>query len=250
MGIKSPPSMLVKSMDFLTAKNELEALSPEAGLQWVHTHFGDSAKFSSALGLEDQVITYWIGQGLSVQVFTLDTGRLFQETYDLLDLTQRKYKLPIQVYFPEKEKVEFLVTQKGPNSFYESVENRKECCHIRKVEPLNRALKNTKVWITGVRAEQSANRQTMQRVEWDEQYQLIKYNPLLSWSLKQVEDFIAEHKIPVNTLHKKGFPSIGCAPCTRAILPGEDVRAGRWWWESSAKECGLHETKESVIGDQ
>ena len=235
--------MLVKSMDFLTAKSELEALSPEAGLRWIHTHFGASAKFSSALGLEDQVITYWIGQGLSVQVFTLDTGRLFQETYDLLDLTQRKYKLPIKIYFPDKEKVESLVSLKGPNSFYESVENRKECCHIRKVEPLNRALRDAKVWITGVRAEQSANRQTMQLVEWDEQYKLIKYNPLLNWSLKQLEQFIAQHQIPVNTLHKKGFPSIGCAPCTRAILPGEDIRAGRWWWESSNKECGLHETK-------
>jgi len=229
-------------MDFLTAKSELEALSPEAGMRWVHQHFGSSAKFSSALGLEDQIVTYWISQGLSVQIFTLDTGRLFQETYDLLDLTQRKYKLPIRIYFPEKEKVEALVSDKGPNSFYESVENRKECCHIRKVEPLNRALKNAQVWITGVRAEQSANRQKMQRVEWDEQYQLIKYNPLLNWSTSEVEEFIAQHKIPVNTLHRKGFPSIGCAPCTRAILPGEDIRAGRWWWESSNKECGLHET--------
>jgi phosphoadenosine phosphosulfate reductase len=229
-------------MDFLTAKKELETLSPEDGLRWVSANVGAQAKFSSALGLEDQVITYWL-QGLSIQVFTLDTGRLFQETYDLLDLTRRKYKVPIHVYFPEKEKVETLVTGKGPNSFYESVENRKECCFIRKVEPLNRALKDTRVWITGVRAEQSANRKTMSLVEWDEHYQLIKYNPLLHWSLQEVEAFLQLHNIPVNTLHKKGFPSIGCAPCTRAILPGEDVRAGRWWWENSAKECGLHETK-------
>ena len=228
-------------MDFLAVKKELESLAPEVGLRWVSKHFGAQAKFSSSLGLEDQVIAFWISQGLAIDVFTLDTGRLFQETYDLLDLTQKKYKFPIKIYFPDPSSVEELVGLKGPNSFYDSVENRKECCHIRKVEPLKRALANAKVWVTGVRADQSANRQQMHRVEWDEVHQLIKYNPLLNWSLQEVEQFIAEHRIPVNTLHKKGFPSIGCAPCTRAILPGEDVRAGRWWWESSNKECGLHE---------
>ena len=227
-------------MDFSTVKKELDSLAPEEGLRWVSEHFGALAKFSSSLGLEDQVITFWISQGLSIDVFTLDTGRLFQETYDLLDLTQKKYKLPIKIYFPDSSRVEALVGLKGPNSFYDSVENRKECCHIRKVEPLKRALADAKVWVTGVRADQSANRQQMHRVEWDEVHQLIKYNPLLNWSLEEVEQFIADHRIPVNTLHKKGFPSIGCAPCTRAILPGEDIRAGRWWWESSQKECGLH----------
>ena len=231
-------------MDFSTIKKELEPVGPEEGLRWVSEHFGAQAKFSSSLGLEDQVITFWIGQGLSIDVFTLDTGRLFQETYDLLDLTQKKYKVPIKIYFPDASRVEELVGLKGPNSFYDSVENRKECCHIRKVEPLKRALAGAKVWVTGVRADQSANRQQMRRVEWDEVHQLIKYNPLLYWSLQEVEEFITEHRIPVNTLHKKGFPSIGCAPCTRAILPGEDVRAGRWWWEASNKECGLHEAKD------
>ena len=206
-------------------------------------HFGAQAKFSSSLGLEDQVITYWIGQGLSIEAFTLDTGRLFQETYDLLDLTQKKYKLPINIYFPDSTRVETLVGLKGPNSFYASVENRKECCHIRKVEPLKRALADTKVWITGLRSDQSANRQQMHTVEWDDAHQLIKYNPILHWSMDDVEKFLAHNLIPINTLHKKGFPSIGCAPCTRAILPGEDVRAGRWWWESSNKECGLHEVE-------
>ncbi len=230
-------------MDFSAVKKELEALAPEEGLRWVSKHFGAQAKFSSSLGLEDQVITYWIGQGLSIEAFTLDTGRLFQETYDLLDLTQKKYKLPINIYFPDSTRVETLVGLKGPNSFYASVENRKECCHIRKVEPLKRALADTKVWITGLRSDQSANRQQMHTVEWDDAHQLIKYNPILHWSMDDVEKFLAHNLIPINTLHKKGFPSIGCAPCTRAILPGEDVRAGRWWWESSNKECGLHEVE-------
>ena len=219
----------------------LESLSPQEGMKWVDTQFGSHARFSTSLGPEDQIIVSWIAQGLSINVFTLDTGRLFQETYDLLDLTQKKYKLPIDVYFPEPAGVERLVRSKGPNSFYESVENRKECCHIRKVEPLKRALKDARVWITGVRADQSGNRQQMRRVEWDETHQLIKYNPLLDWSQADVEREIARYNIPVNSLHKKGFTSIGCAPCTRAILPGEDNRAGRWWWENSSKECGLHE---------
>lgn len=232
-------------MEFLTLKKELDILAPADGLRYVSDHFGSGARFSSSLGFEDQVIAFWISQGLAIEVFTLDTGRLFQETYDLLDLTQKKYKFPIKVYFPDPSRVETLVGLKGPNSFYDSVENRKECCHIRKVEPLKRALGGAKVWITGLRADQSANRQQMHKVEWDESYQLIKYNPLLDWSLRDVEEFIALHGIPTNSLHRKGFPSIGCAPCTRAILPGEDVRAGRWWWESSAKECGLHEAKSS-----
>jgi len=222
----------------------LEGQSAEDGLKLLSNRYGAKAKFSSALGLEDQVITHWIGQNkLDVEVFTLDTGRLFQESYDLLSLTRQKYNLPIKIYFPQTEAVEKLVTEKGTNSFYESVENRKECCYIRKVEPLKRALKGTTVWITGIRGDQSANRGKMELVEWDEQHQLIKYNPLLDWSWEDVVNYAESNKIPVNTLHKKGYPSIGCAPCTRAIVAGEDFRAGRWWWESSSKECGLHETK-------
>jgi len=178
---------------------------------------------------------------LDIKIFTLDTGRLFQETYDVLDLTQKKYDVSIHAFFPQTAAVEKLITEKGPNSFYDSVENRKECCRIRKIEPLKRALSGASVWITGVRAEQSENRGAMKLVEWDEPHQVIKYNPLLSWTEKEVLDFIEVNKVPVNTLHKKGYPSIGCAPCTRAIMPGEDLRAGRWWWESSSKECGLHE---------
>jgi phosphoadenosine phosphosulfate reductase len=222
--------------------NSLAALSPQEGLRWISLQFPDSVRFSTALGLEDQVITHLIGsEKLDIKIFTLDTGRLFQETYDVLDLTQKKYDVLIHTFFPQTAAVEKLITEKGPNSFYDSVENRKECCRIRKVEPLKRALNGASVWITGVRAEQSANRSSMKLVEWDEPHQVIKYNPLLLWSEKDVLDFIESNKVPVNTLHKKGYPSIGCAPCTRAIMPGEDLRAGRWWWESSSKECGLHE---------
>jgi phosphoadenosine phosphosulfate reductase len=223
-------------------KRELEQLQPIGGLTRISQEFSGSSKFSSALGMEDQIITHWIGkEKLPIQIFTLDTGRLFQETYDLLDLTMKKYNVSIQVLFPDHHQVETMVLQKGINSFYDSVENRKECCHIRKVEPLSRALQNTKVWITGLRADQSVNRKKMEMVEWDEQYQVIKYNPLINWNLAEVERYIQSNHIPVNALHKNGFTSIGCAPCTRAILQGEDVRAGRWWWETSAKECGLHE---------
>lgn len=230
---------------FEQLSRELRDLSPVEGLEFVSSRFGSRAKFSTSFGLEDQVVTHLIADhSPGIAIFTLDTGRLFQETYDVFDLTKRKYQINITPYFPDRSRVEELLKQKGPNSFYESVENRKECCFIRKVEPLQRALKGASVWITGLRGDQSTNRNAMNMVEWDEQFQLIKYNPLIHWSLDEVNEFIDENRIPVNTLHKKGFPSIGCAPCTRAVLPGEDLRAGRWWWESSSKECGLHERKE------
>lgn len=231
-------------MDFNQVQKELSNLSAEDGLKWVSEKYGTSARLSSALGIEDQVITHIVGKNkLNIEIFTLDTGRLFQETYDLLDMTQKKYHIPVKIFFPKAENVEELVSKKGPNSFFESVENRKECCHIRKVEPLQRALEGCQVWISGIRADQSTNRGQMEMVEWDDAHQLIKYNPLLKWTLEDVERFVEENRIPINALHKKGFPSIGCAPCTRAIIDGEDPRAGRWWWENSSKECGLHETK-------
>jgi phosphoadenosine phosphosulfate reductase len=222
----------------------LADLSPLEGLKWVSKQFPNAVKFSTAFGMEDQVITHYIGkEKLGVEVFTLDTGRLFQETYDVMELTRSQYKVDITSYYPNQVKLQNMVSAKGPNSFYSSVENRKECCFIRKIEPLKRALANTKIWVTGIRAEQSVNRKQMNVVEWDEQFQVFKYNPLLNWTLEDVESFINMNNVPVNTLHKKGYPSIGCSPCTRAIMPGEDIRAGRWWWESSSKECGLHETK-------
>jgi phosphoadenosine phosphosulfate reductase len=197
--------------------------------------------FSTSLGQEDQVITEIIARNkIPIRIFTLDTGRLFNETYELIDRTRARYKIPIEVFFPQAPAVEKLVTEKGFTSFYESVENRKECCHIRKVEPLNRALEGAKIWVTGLRSEQSANRQQMSLLEWSEDKQLHKFNPLINWSFEEMMDYIQKHNVPYNPLHDKGFVSIGCLPCTRAIEPGEDARAGRWWWEQSQKECGLH----------
>ncbi len=234
-------------MSFEEIKSRLNGLEASQGLAWVSTQFTSGAKFSSALGIEDQVITHLIkNHAPSIEIFTLDTGRLFQETYDLLDGTRSRYKVNIKTYFPNDRKVEELLTTKGPNSFFQSVENRKECCFIRKVEPLKRALDGASIWITGIRAEQSSNRGQMQLVEWDAQHKVVKYNPLLNWSEQEILKFVKVNKVPVNKLHNKGFPSIGCAPCTRAIEEGEDPRAGRWWWEATNKECGLHETKEEV----
>lgn len=206
--------------------------------------FPHGVVFSSSLGQEDQVLTDIIFKNdLLVKIFTIDTGRLFNEAYELLDRTTARYKKPVQVFFPDAKDVEDFVAAKGINSFYESVDNRKECCHIRKVKPLNRALKGATVWITGLRAEQSANRHDMPMLEWSEEKQLYKFNPLIRWTYDEMMDYIKQHNVPYNPLHDKGFISIGCAPCTRAVEPGEDARAGRWWWETSQKECGLHSDK-------
>lgn len=222
--------------------NELLAESDAlSALQWLSEHPVYRPVFSTSFGQEDQVIIDLIGRhSLDIDVFTLDTGRLFQETYEVFDQTFRKYRKPIQVYYPNADSVERLMSEKGPNSFYESVENRKECCAIRKLEPLQRALRPYDIWITGLRAGQSANRQSLQRFQYDLKFDVIKFNPLLHWTLDQVEDYIKEYRVPENKLHQQGFVSIGCEPCTRAVRPGEDIRAGRWWWETSKKECGLH----------
>lgn len=204
--------------------------------------YGQHAAFSTSLGAEDQVITHMLMQvNPEANIFTLDTGRMFPETYDLIERTEARYGMRIRVFFPDYRAVEEMVSTRGINLFYHSIENRKMCCHIRKIEPLKRALKGNKVWITGLRREQSPTRLDMCLAEWDEGNRIIKVNPLLEWTEKQVWDYIREHNIPFNTLHDKGFPSIGCLPCTRAIDPGEDIRAGRWWWENpDSKECGLH----------
>jgi len=199
--------------------------------------------FATSLGEEDQVITDMIARvAPSVTIFTLDTGRLHQETYDLFAKTQKKYsKVNFKVYFPDVKKVEDMVNTKGINLFYESVENRKLCCGIRKVEPLQRALKDADAWMTGLRRSQSVTRSDAKAFEWDEANKKIKINPLIDWSREQVRDYIKQHHVDINPLHDQGFVSIGCAPCTRAIKPGEDIRAGRWWWETpEQKECGLH----------
>lgn len=203
------------------------------------------AVFSTSLGQEDQVITDLIARhNLPVDIFTLDTGRLFGETYDLIERTEARYKRRIEIFFPQAEAVQAMVRQSGINLFYESVEARKRCCGVRKVEPLGRALAGRTVWITGLRAEQNEHRKGVPVVEWDAARALYKINPLLHWSFEEVTDYIRTYNVPYNPLHDRGFPSIGCAPCTRAVAPGEDARAGRWWWEVSAKECGLHLQKE------
>jgi phosphoadenosine phosphosulfate reductase len=220
---------------------EIEGSSLPVALKIVAEKFPGTTVFSSSLGQEDQVITDVIFKNdLPVKVFTLDTGRLFGEAYELLDRTTARYKKPVQVYFPEASDIEEFVATKGINSFYESVENRKSCCFIRKVKPLNRALEGAKVWITGLRAEQSDNRKDMRMIEWAEDKQLYKFNPLINWSYEEMIEYIKKFNVPYNPLHDKGYVSIGCAPCTRAIEQGEDARAGRWWWETSQKECGLH----------
>ncbi|WP_240894411.1 phosphoadenylyl-sulfate reductase [Parapedobacter sp. SGR-10] len=236
---------LIKREMIAELKRDLETLDAQQIVRYISDRYGEKTVFSTSFGIEDQVITHLLAENQTkASIFTLETGRLFPETYYVWNRTLEKYKLPIKAYYPNTAAVERMVTEKGPSSFYESVENRKECCYIRKIEPLKRAIQGFEVWITGIRAEQSANREDMDFVEWDEANRIIKVHPLFHWTLTDVEDFLKLYNIPYNPLHDKGFPSIGCQPCTRAIQPGEDFRAGRWWWEDrSKKECGLHATK-------
>jgi len=212
----------------------------------VASNFPGKVVFTTSFGIEDQVVTDLIFKNnLDIKVVTLDTGRLFEETYKVMNRTIEKYGKTIQVYYPKHELLEKMLTEKGPLSFYLSLENRKECCTLRKVEPLSRALEGNECWITGLRASQSDNRHDLDFFVWDGGFKLIKYNPLLHWSLEDCQLYVKENNVPYNVLHDRGFVSIGCAPCTRAIQAGEDFRAGRWWWEdNSKKECGLHTHKE------
>ena len=223
-------------------RTELDNKSMEESLTIVSNRFKNNSVFSTSFGLEDQIIAHIIfSNKIPVKVFTLETGRLFNETYSVWSRTNEIYQTNIEAFFPNTEAVEQLVSAKGPFSFYKSIQNRKECCHIRKVEPLRRALKGNAIWITGIRKEQSLNRSNMENIEWDEQHQLLKYHPLFDWTFEQVNDFIKKYNVPYNALHDRGFPSIGCSPCTREVKKGEDPRRGRWWWENnSSKECGLH----------
>jgi phosphoadenosine phosphosulfate reductase len=222
----------------------LNPVSVGEGLKKVAELFPGKVKFSSSLGQEDQVLMDVISRNnIDVSVFTLDTGRLFNETYELIEKTEARYKRKIEIYFPKADAVEEMVNEHGVNLFYNSVEERKLCCHIRKVEPLSRALSGVAVWVTGLRSSQTAVRKNLHVIEWLPEKHLYKYNPLLNWSYEEVIEYISTYSVPYNPLHDKGFVSIGCAPCTRAIKPGEDERAGRWWWETSQKECGLHTEK-------
>ena len=220
----------------------IEELSLVDILKKIATEFGERAAFSTSLSFEDQVITHHIfSNDLPIRVFTLDTGRLFPETYGVFNRTLDRYKKKIEVFSPKHEGLEKMVTEKGPLSFYASLENRKECCFIRKIEPLDRALQNVDCWITGLRAEQSENRNNMSITEIDSQRNIVKVHPIFNWTFDEVKNEIKEFNIPYNSLHDKGFVSIGCQPCTRAVQEGEDFRAGRWWWENNdKKECGLH----------
>lgn len=215
---------------------------PEEVIAYFVERYGDRIALSSSLGLEDQVLTDMVCRATKKpRIFTLDTGRLFPETYSLIDRTNVHYGIRIAVYFPERQAVEQLVSECGMNCFYESIELRKRCCQVRKLEPLKRAFEGLEVWICGLRREQSVTREHMQLVEWDEAHGLVKLNPLIGWHEEEVWNYIREHHVPYNKLHDKGFPSIGCQPCTRAVEPGADIRSGRWWWESpDHRECGLH----------
>jgi phosphoadenosine phosphosulfate reductase len=223
-------------------RDQLSGKSIEESLEKLVSLFSNKIIFTTSFGIEDQVITHKIfSNNLDINVVTLDTGRLFPETYEVFSQTVIKYNKKINVYFPEYEAVEKMVTEKGPLSFFKSKENRLECCRLRKVIPLNRALKGMECWISGIRASQSDNRSLMSDLEYDEERRQFKYHPLFDWSFEDVEKYIKENNIPYNSLHDKGYMSIGCEPCTRPIIKGQDFRAGRWWWENDGpKECGCH----------
>jgi phosphoadenosine phosphosulfate reductase len=221
---------------------ELERFTPEQVLRSMVERHGDRIALASSLGAEDQVLTDLL---LSItpqaRIFVLDTGRLPQETYRVMEETRRKYNFNYEIYCPDTAALEEMERRFGPDLFYESIELRKKCCEVRKIGPLRRVLKTVDVWITGLRREQAVTRSAIEICEWDETNQLLKLNPLAAWTTEQVWHYIREHQVPYNALHDRNYPSIGCAPCTRAIQPGEDLRAGRWWWEAPEhKECGLH----------
>jgi len=223
--------------------DSLESKTAEEILKWSLEKHHDKVALASSFGAEDVVlIDMLVKINPSARVFTLDTGRLPQETYDVMDKIKEKYKINIEVYFPNTESVQKMVNEFGFNLFYKSIELRQLCCKVRKIEPLNRALENLNAWISGLRREQSVTRTEIKKIEIDQAHNsILKINPLTDWPEKQVWDYIKENNVPYNKLHKQNYPSIGCAPCTRAIKPGEDIRAGRWWWESpEKKECGLH----------
>lgn len=234
------PSLL-KITPELTASVAAKTATAQALLADIAGNWAPAA-FANSLGAEDMVLTDLIVKaGLPIEIFSLDTGRLPLETYDLMAAVQAHYGLKLKIYFPQASTVEDYVRANGINAFYESIELRKGCCYVRKVEPLKRALAGKKAWITGMRAEQAATRGNLATREYDAGNGLEKFNPLADWSEKEVWTYIKQNAVPYNALHDKFYPSIGCAPCTRAISLGEDIRSGRWWWESpDSKECGLH----------
>lgn len=220
-------------------------------LKYAAGRFAGRIALASSLSAEDQVLTDMLCRiGGKVGIFTLDTGRLPEETYGVLEATRRRYNVEVEVLFPERKAVEEMVKKHGPNLFYGSIEARKLCCTVRKIEPLVSKLGRLDAWICGLRAEQSLTRTGLQRIEWDGKFGLLKVSPLADWTTEQVWDYIRSNDVPYNELHDKGYPSIGCEPCTRAVQKGEDIRTGRWWWEQPQnKECGLHLSKVSNTDD-
>jgi len=217
--------------------------TPEDALTWSIDNLHPKLALASSFGAEDVVVIDMLMKiNQKARIFTLDTGRLNQETYDVMDEIRKKYNLTIEITFPEAEEVQEMVRVNGLNLFYDSPENRKLCCGIRKVHPLNKMLGTLDGWITGLRSDQTQNRNAAAKIEIDEQHNgMLKINPIIDWTWDQTLDYIKQNDIPYNKLLDKGFPSIGCEPCTRAIKPGENLRAGRWWWENdSERECGLH----------
>ena len=224
-------------------QGELESKSAQEVVAWALKQFGDRVALASSFGAEDvAIIDLMVKANPKARIFTLDTGRLNQETYDVMDKIREKYGIVIEIMFPNTQAVEQMVRERGLNLFYHSIENRKQCCGVRKVEPLNRALATVDAWITGLRRDQVVTRVAVKKVDLDADHGgIAKINPLADWTWAQVMDYVKTNKVPYNVLHDQGYPSIGCAPCTRAIKPGEDFRAGRWWWERpEQKECGLH----------
>jgi len=225
---------------------DFERASAETVLKWALDTFSPKVALACSFQAEESVLIDMLHRerGADFHVFTLDTGRLNQETYDCMDAMRERYGIRVEVYFPDAVKIEDMVRAYGLNLFYHSIEQRKLCCAVRKVEPLKRALKDLNAWVTGLRREQAQTRSDVRKVELDKDHgDIVKINPLVDWSYDDVWRYVRENNIPVNRLHHQGYPSIGCAPCTRAVKPGEDVRAGRWWWENAdSKECGLHIT--------
>ena len=234
--------MILSQEEITRVAYEYENRSAEELLTWCLKQFEDKMSLATSFGAEDMALTdILLRIRPDAHIFTLDTGRLPEETYRVWQQTEEKYATRVQPFFPDTKAVEEMVREQGPNLMYRSVELRRRCCHVRKVEPLNRALAGRQAWLTGLRREQAVTRGGVGKIECDTTHDIVKINPLADWTEKMVWDYLREHQVPYNELHDRSYPSIGCAPCTRAIKATEDVRAGRWWWESpEKKECGLH----------
>jgi phosphoadenosine phosphosulfate reductase len=234
--------MVSAAFDLRRAADEVEAMTAGEAIRWALDRFHPRAALASSFGAEDVVVTdLMLAERADARIFTIDTGRLHEETHDVASRIRTRYGISIETFFPDRDGVERLVREKGPLSFRTSIDDRKECCELRKVVPLRRALAGLDLWITGLRRGQSPTRAAVSKLEWDEAFGLLKLNPIADWSEERVWEHVRANDLPYNALHDRGFRSIGCAPCTRAVAAGDDVRSGRWWWESQeSRECGLH----------